>query len=997
MVNHVAWRLTVAETTKPTTPCLGVALSSCFVLASYRLTIPSLHESELSLFLYQYPAVILMSTLRFCQFGAIIALLQCYFVMLSSAQMTHPTEASALQAVRRKLIDTWGNLDDWQKNDPCTSKWTGVICTGVKNDGYLHVGELRLLHRNLSGTLAPELGLLSYATILNFMWNNISGSIPKEIGKMTSLNLLLLSGNQISGSLPDELGNLPNITKFQLDLNQISGPLPKSFANLSTIKHFHMNNNSFSGQIPPELGTLPKLIHFLLDNNNLSGYLPPELSKIPMLTVLRDFFSYITLAVNLKRSNSGNVIIEYNEMALDVPILQLDNNNFNGTEIPESYGNISTLFKLSLRNCNLKGPVPDLSGIRRLLYALLDNNNLSGDVPSNFWQNLTLGSAAKLTLDFQNNSLTNISGAISPPANVSIKLQGNPVCQRANELNIVRFCGVPTGDTEAPGSSNDSPEGCKTQSCPLSDNFEYVPESPSPCFCAAPLGIGLRLRSPSISDFQPYKFPFQLWITSYLGLDSYQLAIDSFIWEEGPRLRMYLKIFPPFSNDTHKFNTSDIQNLTDQFARFNIPGDDNFGPYDLLNFTLLGPYKDVIPKHPKSGMSRGALLGIVLGAMSLLVAISLVTAFIFYKKHKRFYPIVFKKTSTQKLPFKTESVKEFSFLELEMATNGFDTSKQVGQGGYGKVYKGVLADGTIVAIKRAHARSLQGQNEFFTEIELLSRLHHRNLVPLVGYCFEQEEQMLVYEFMPNGSVGHLLSGNFKRPASFSMRMSIALGSAKGILYLHTEADPPIIHRDIKANNILLDFKFTAKVSDFGISKLAPARDCEGAESHISTIVKGTPGYLDPEYFLTNKLTEKSDVYSLGIVFLELLTGMEPISHGKHIVREVNAACQSGIMFSIVDQKMGPYPSDCVKKFMALALKCCQDEPAERPTMLEVVREVENISYMLQESGPISSEFETSGTLEVDSPALYTPGKPSASSGFLGSDLVSGVFPVIRPR
>ncbi|KAJ6365849.1 hypothetical protein OIU76_030598 [Salix suchowensis] len=588
------------------------------------------------------------------------------------------------------------------------------------------------------------------------------------------------------------------------------------------------------------------------------------------------------------------------------------------------------------------------------------------------------------------NSFKNINNWIS-------RLQGNPVCQRANELNIVPFCGVPTEDSEAPGSSNDLPEGCQTQSCPSSGNYEYVPESPVPCFCAAPLGIGFRLISPSISDFPPYKIPFKHWITSNLRLNPYQLVIDSFIWDEGPRLRMYLKIFPPFSKDTSQFNTSDIKHLMDRFATFSLTGDDNFGPYDLLNFTLLGPYKNVIPKHPKSGMSRGALLGIVLGAMSLIVAISLVTAFIFYKKHKRFYPKVFKKTSTQKLPFKTENVKEFSFLELEMATNGFDTSKQVGQGGYGKVYKGVLADGTIVAIKRAHAGSLQGQKEFFTEIELMSRLHHRNLVPLVGYCFEQEDQMLVYEFMPNGSVGHLLSGEFKRPASFSMRMSIALGSAKGILYLHTEADPPIIHRDIKANNILLDFKFTAKVSDFGISKLAPVQDCEGAASHISTIVKGTPGYLDPEYFLTNKLTEKSDVFSLGIVFLELLTGMEPISHGTHIVREVNAACQSGIMFSIIDQKMGPYPSDCVKKFMALALKCCQDEPAERPTMLEVVREVENISYMLQESGPVSSDFETSGTLEVDSPALYTTGKPSASSGFLGSDLVSGVFPVIRPR
>ncbi|CAK7343492.1 unnamed protein product [Dovyalis caffra] len=760
---------------------------------------------------------------------------------------------SALLAVRRKLRDSQKNLYGWKKGDPCVSKWTGVICTLDQNDGYLHVQELRMLRLNLSGTLAPEFGLLSYTKRLNFMWNNISGSIPKEIGKMTSLQLLLLSGNQISGPLPDELGNLPNITKFQLDLNQISGPLPRSFANLSNVKHFHMNNNSISGQIPPELGALPKLIHFLLDNNNLSGYLPQELSNMPKLTVF-----------------------------------QLDNNNFNGTEIPASYGNMSKLLKMSLRNCNLQGFVPDLSDIPGLLYLdlssnkltgsiptnklsdnittmLLKNNKLSGDVPTNIWQNLTLGSAARLILDFRNNSLSNISGIINPPANISVRLRGNPVCQRANELNIVQFCGGQTRDTEAPGSSNNSTEDCKAQSCPTDDNFEYVPESPVSCFCAAPLGIGLRLRSPSISDFRPYIFQFELWITSNLDLNRYQLVIDSFIWQEGPRLRMYLKIFPSYSNVTSKFSTSEILQLTDQFATFSIPGDDTFGPYDLLNFTLLGPY-----------------------------------------------------ANASKLPIKTESVKEFSFLELEMATNGFNIGTKIGEGGYGKVYKGILADGTIVAIKRAHECSLQGQKEFFTEIELLSRLHHRNLVSLVGYCDEQGEQMLVYEFMPNGSLGNLLSGKFKRPASFSMRMNIALGSAR----------------------------------DFGISKLAPVQDCEGVASHISTIVKGTP---------------------------------------------VNAACQSGIMFSIVDPKMGPYPSDCVKKFMDLALKCCQDEPEERPSMLEVVRELENISFMLQASGPISSEFEPSGMSGVESPALYTTEKPSASSGFLGSDLVSGVFPVIRPR
>ncbi|XVE80693.1 hypothetical protein DITRI_Ditri15bG0001300 [Diplodiscus trichospermus] len=147
--------------------------------------------------------------------------------------------------------------------------------------------------------------------------------------------------------------------------------------------------------------------------------------------------------------------------------------------------------------------------------------------------------------------------------------------------------------------------------------------------------------------------------------------------------------------------------------------------------------------------------------------------------------------------------------------------------------------------------------------------------------------MLAYEFMSNGTLRDHLSAKSKQVLSFTMRLRIALSSAKGILYLHTEADPPIFHRDIKASNILLDSKFTPKVADFGLSRLAPIPDVEGdVPTHVSTAVKGTPGYLDPEYFLTHKLTEKSDVYSLGVVFLELLTGMQPISHGKNIVREV---------------------------------------------------------------------------------------------------------------
>ncbi|XP_048141972.1 probable LRR receptor-like serine/threonine-protein kinase At1g06840 [Rhodamnia argentea] len=947
---------------------------------------------------------------RLLLLGVAVALSACWFGSLASAQMIHPGELKALKAIRNNLGDPLKHLRNWKKSDPCTSNWTGVICTQILDDGYLHIQELRLLNKNLTGTLAPELGVLTHVTYLDFMWNNISGSIPKEIGNMTSLQLLLLSGNNISGPLPDELGSLPNITKFQLDLNQISGPLPSSFANLLTVQHFHMNNNSISGQIPPELSKLPKLKHFLLDNNNLSGHLPPQLHMMRSLT-----------------------------------ILQLDNNKFEGTEIPPTYSNMSRLVKLSLRNCNLTGAIPDFSTIQSLLYLDLSlnylsgsiptnklsssittidlshnqltgtipsnfsgftqlqklslrDNFLSGDVPTNIWQNITFKATSTLNLEFQNNALTNVVGSLNPPPNVTIRLQGNPVCRRENELGIVTYCAPEDGSADAPANYTFlNSSNCPSQHCP--GYFEHVPDAPDPCYCAAPLGVGVRLRSPSIYDFRPYADEFRSYVTSNLGLEPYQLVIDSFIWQKGPRLLMFLKLYPEIGNYSGEFSASEVQRLVSDFATFTIIGNDTFGPYDLRNFTL-GYYQPDVNLPMSSGMSKGVLAAIVLGSISSAGVTGLAIAFLFYRRHPRNRNQGSRTKSASKLSMKVEGIKEFSFADLEKATSSFDITAQIGQGGYGKVYKGVLGDSTVVAIKRAQQGSLQGQQEFFTEIEFLSRLHHRNLVALVGYCDEESEQMLVYEFMPNGSLQNVLSDRYRSPLSFAVRLSIALGSAKGILYLHTEADPPIIHRDIKANNILIDSRFNAKVADFGISRLAPLPNTDGyVTAHISTNVKGTPGYVDPEYFLTHKLTEKSDVYSLGIVFLELLTGMQPISHGRNIVREVLQACQSGSMFSIIDRSMGPYPSECIKKFMALALKCCEDQTKARPTMLEVVRELENISSMLPETDTIASESEPSisGTGGSASQPLYARRSPYTSTDLIGSDLVSGVIPKISPR
>ncbi|PSS32776.1 LRR receptor-like serine/threonine-protein kinase [Actinidia chinensis var. chinensis] len=944
----------------------------------------------------------------------IFALSYCCFMLLAVAQITDPSEVSALMAIKSSLVDPMKHLKKWNKGDPCTSKWTRVLCFDtVMADGYLHVQELQLMNMNLSGSLAPELGQLSQLRILDFMWNKLSGSIPKEIGNIASLKLLLLNGNKLSGSLPDELGYLSNLNRLQIDENQISGPIPESFSNLNSVRHLHLNNNSLSGHIPSQLSNLSNLLHLLLDNNNLTGYLPPELSNIPELR-----------------------------------ILQLDNNNFNEAEIPASYGNLMALVKLSLRNCSLQGVLPDLSGIQNLRFLdlsqnqltgsipsnqlsrhmttinlsnnqlngsipesfsdlpllqklLLENNYLTGSVPANVLQNMSFGAKSRLLLDFRNNSLSDILGDLNPPENVTLRLQGNPICSDANQRNIDQFCGPIDGGLDIPENSTNSNDTCHIQSCPTDNNFEYVPASTLPCFCAAPLRIGYRLKSPSFSYFPPYVYPFEMYLTKSLNLELYQLSIESFVWEKGPRLKMYLKLFPIESSiHSNTFNISEILRIRGRFTSWEFPPNDFFGPYEFLNFTLLGPYSYVDFETQGKRISKGMLIAIVLAAVVFAAAISAVITFMVARRHARNQHTLSRKHLSSKLSIKIDGVESFTFKEMALATEHFNSSTQVGQGGYGKVYRGILSDKTVVAIKRAQEGSLQGKKEFLTEIEMLSRLHHRNLVSLVGYCDEEGEQMLVYEFMPNGTLQDWLSAKSKETLNFGVRVQIALGSAKGILYLHTEANPPIFHRDIKASNILLDSKFSAKVSDFGLSRLAPVLDDEGImPNHVSTIVKGTPGYLDPEYLLTRKLTDKSDVYSLGVVFLEILTGMKPISHGKNIVREVNLAYQSGTMFTIIDSRMGSYPSECVERFVSLALRCCQDKPEQRPAMPDVVRELENILRIMPEagldlSGPTSKYFDESTS---SSSLVFVSRDHYASSNMSGSDLISGTIPTITPR
>ncbi|KAL1814974.1 hypothetical protein ACET3Z_017548 [Daucus carota] len=319
---------------------------------------------------------------------------------------------------------------------------------------------------------------------------------------------------------------------------------------------------------------------------------------------------------------------------------------------------------------------------------------------------------------------------------------------------------------------------------------------------------------------------------------------------------------------------------------------------------------------------------------------------------------------------KTEACS-YKYSELVAATQDFTEDNLIGEGGFGGVYKGLLESGQVVAVKKLDQNGLQGNQEFIVEVLMLSLLHHPNLVTLAGYCSDKNQRLLVYEYMPMGSLeDHLFDVKFdKEPLKWSTRLKIAVGAARGLEYLHLKANPPVIYRDLKSSNILLDSEFNAKLSDFGLAKLGPVGD----KTHVSTRVMGTYGYCAPEYAMTGKLTPKSDIYSFGVVLLELITGRRAIDNTQEPEERSLIAWSRPFMrdrkkyVQMADPLMqGRFSVRSLHNVVAICAMCLQDQPMFRPQISDIVAALEFLASQAEKKDArLRSSSSTS--LDLSSP------------------------------
>ncbi|KAG2656062.1 hypothetical protein PVAP13_1KG051800 [Panicum virgatum] len=723
----------------------------------------------------------------------------------------------------------------------------------------------------------------------------------------------------MSGELPSTLGNCTNLITIDFKGNNFSGELHKvNFFNLPNLKTLDLLYNNFIGAIPESIYSCSKLVALRLSGNRLHGQLSPRISNLKHLV-------FLSLAGNNFTNITNTLQILKNCRNLTSLLI---GTNFKGEVMPEDeiIGGFPNLQILSLSNCSLSGKIPLwLSKLEKLQVLTLHTNQLSGPIPA--W----IKSLKSLFhLDISNNKLTGeIPTALMEMPMLTTEKTATRLDPRVFELPVYKQPSHQYRITSA------IPKLLKL----ANNNFTGV----------IPQEIG-QLKSLAVLNFSSNSLsgdiPLQLCnLTNLQVLDLSSNHLTGAI--------------PKALNNLHFLS---VLNISYNNLEGPIPNGGQLSTFSNNSFEgnpkLCGPIllrscsSAEAPTISTTQSRKKIIIGIAFGAffgVVLLLLVYLLTSFkgkslITKSKpcnNKDEEAISHMSNSEQSLvivPRGKGEKNKLKFADIVKATNNFQQENIIGCGGCGLVYKATLPDGTKLAIKKLNGEMCPMEREFTAEVEALSMAQHENLVPLWGYCIQGDSRLLIYSYMENGSLDDWLHNRDDAANSildWPMRLKIAQGASRGLSYIHDICKPHIVHRDIKSSNILLDKEFKAYVADFGLSRLVLAN-----KTHVTTELVGTLGYIPPEYAQGWVATLRGDMYSFGVVLLELLTGRRPVtalSSSKELVKWVQEMTSEGKQIEVLDPDLrGMEHDEQMLKVLEIACRCVDYNACMRPTIQEVV-------------------------------------------------------------
>ncbi|XP_047325633.1 probable LRR receptor-like serine/threonine-protein kinase RFK1 isoform X2 [Impatiens glandulifera] len=854
------------------------------------------------------------------------------------------------------------------RQEPLGSESIVECKCNLENSSYCHIVRIVLKGHNLPGILPPEMANLPYLQEVDFAYNylggtfppewasmklksisvlanRLSGKIPKHLGNISTLTYLNLEANQFSGSVPTEFGSLHSLKNLLLSSNRLSGELPTSFAKLINLTDFRINDNNFSGKIPNFILNWKQLMRLEIMGSGLEGPIPIDISQLTMLT-------------DLRIANVQGKAQAFPDLSNTTGLNSLVLRNCNlSEEIPQYIWKFNELYTLDVSFNKLVGKIPSVLRAKYLKLVFLTGNMLSGEISGSMLKD---GMSMNLNINlYRSSSMENALQSTLPctknfkcpkyECSFHVNCGGDDLVVKENSRKVsYEGDAVVEGGTAKYFTSSRSYWGLSSTGDFMDDNdvqnTRYVK----------------AVKSTNLSELYSTArlSPIALTYFGYcLENGGYTVSLhfaEIFFTNDNTSSSLGKRMFDIYIQDTQvkkNFNIEDEAGgaLKPLIIHFNATVKDNTlqirfswagkGTTRIPNRGVYGPLISAISVVPNfktcSDRKKGVHIYIIIGSVTIFFILFLLSI-LFWK-----YYLKGGKRCRNGMEGIHAQISTFTLKQIRAATNNFELENKIGEGGFGPVYKGQLPDGTAVAVKQLSSVSRQGNREFLNEIGLISCLQHPNLVKLHGCCIEGDQLLLVYEFMENNSLARVLFGD-GAVLDWPMRLNICIGIAKGLAFLHDESRLKIVHRDIKATNILLDRNLNPKISDFGLARLE-----EEDKTHVSTQVAGTRGYMAPEYALWGHLSYKADVYSYGVVLLEIVHGK---SNNSFMASDNTFLCliewaihviQNGNIVDLIDEKLGSEVNkEEVERVIKVAILCTNGSPSSRPTMSEVTSMLE---------------------------------------------------------